>query len=113
MGTTLLLFFLSPLLKALTLTTIVGAGGIALYLFTPAFVPGKFRNICGIVGICALSGGAFYWWAFHAGETYAYQKIAAKDKAAIERVQTSDKEVMACNGGVDWDVVSGTCNSTR
>lgn len=113
MASTLLLFFLSPLLKALTLSMIVGAGGIALYLFTPAFVPGKFRNVCGIVGICALSGGAFYWWAFHAGEQHAYQKIAAKDKAAVERVETVLKDVRNCNGGVDWDVVTGTCNPTR
>ena len=103
------LYVFSPLFGVVTTTGLIGAACIALFLFTPAFVPGQFRTICGIVGVALLSGGIFYWFAFHQGETFMAKKIAARDQAALQRVEEGQREVNACNGGVDWDVTTGTC----
>lgn len=107
---TVALFFLSPLLKMLTLTTIVGAAGIAGFFLLPAWVSSNVRMISLIVGVSALLGGGFYWKAFHDGGQHMAQRIAAKDRAAIERVGRAQEEVESCRGGLDWDVVTGTCN---
>lgn len=107
---TFVAFLLSPLLKYLTLSVVVGGGGILIYLLTPAWVPARFHNAAGIVGICALTGGGFYWWAFHAGEQHMAQRIAAKDAAALTLVKGALDKVDACNNGVDWNVENGTCN---
>lgn len=109
---TVALFFLSPLLKWLTVTTVVGALGIAGFFLVPAPIAALWphlRTWCLIVGVSALCGGTFYWKAFHDGETHMAQRVAAKDAAAIRRVQDSLREVDSCNGGVDWDVTTGTC----
>jgi len=104
------LFFLSPLLKWVTVTGVVGAAGIFLFFAWPSWLPGRrFANTAGVVGVCALCGGAFYWYAFHAGERHMVQRIAAKDAAAVERIEAGAKEVLACNDGVDWDVTVGAC----
>lgn len=39
------------------------------------------------------------------------QKIAARDAAALQKVEDGQLEVNACNGGVDWNVVTGTCDA--
>lgn len=104
------LFFLSPLLKWVTATGVLGAAGILLFFFWPAWLPGRrFANTAGIAGLCALTGGAFYWYAFHAGEKHMTQRIAAKDQAAVQRVEEGRREVDDCNGGADWDVTVGAC----
>ena len=108
--TTITLFLLSPLLKWLTATTLVGIGGLFLFFAWPAWLPGRrFANVAGVVGVAALTGGAFYWYAFHAGERHMAQRIAAKDRAAVQRIDAGTKEVLACNDGVDWDVSVGAC----
>lgn len=108
MTASIALFFLSPLLKWVTITWALGAGCIAIWFLAPAWLPFNRQNFL-IAGAVLLGGGAFYWYAFHAGERHMAQRIAAKDRAAIERVQEQQKEVDACNGGVDWDVTTGTC----
>lgn len=112
MKTQLLLFFLSPLLKWVTITYAIGAAGLALFFLTPGWFPSRFRNTAGIVGICALCGGSFYWYAFHAGERHMAQRIAAKDQEAIARVEQGMREVDEC-GAENWNVVTGTCGGLR
>lgn len=111
MSRTILLFLLSPLTKYLTLSVMVGAGGLFLFFAWPRWLPGgaRFSNTAGIVGVCALCAGSAYWWAFHAGEQHMAQRIAAKDQRAIERIDRGAKEVNDCNGGLDWDVTVGAC----
>ena len=94
--------------------SLVGIVGLGLYFFIPRFpllenVVGKFRNTCGIVGVIALVAGWHAGMFFHKGEEYMVQKVAAKNKVAIERVGKVQVQVDGCNGGVDWDVTSGTC----
>ena len=103
------LFLLSPLLKWVTVTGIIGVGGLLIFFLSPNFVSDRVRVLCGMVGAGALCGGIFYWYAFHAGERHMAQRIAAKDKAAIQRVDEGRKEVEACNGGIDWDDTVGAC----
>lgn len=110
MSTSISLFFLSPLLKWIVGTWGLGIIGIALFFLWPAWLPGRrFSNWAGIAGVCLISGGAFYWYAFHAGERHMAQRIAAKDAAAIARIDQGAKEVMDCNDGIDWDVTVGAC----
>lgn len=104
------LFFLSPLLKWLTFTTVLGAVGIAAFFLLPAWVSANTRMLCLIVGVSSLCGGAFYWKAFRDGEQHMTQRIAAKDNAAIRRVDDAQRKVEDCRGGLDWDVTTGTCN---
>jgi thiol:disulfide interchange protein len=104
------LFLVSPLLKWVTVSGLIGAGGVALYLLTPAWFPARFRNAAGIVGIAALVGGAFYWMAFHAGEKHMAQRIAAQDQEAVNDKDAALKDVHACrNRGGTWDVTVGVC----
>lgn len=110
MMTSILLFFLSPLLKWVTITGVIGAAGIALFLFTPSWFPGQFRTIAGMIGVGALCGGIFYWYAFHAGERHMAQRIAAKDAAAVALVEEDEKVIKSCGiDGADWDVVTASC----
>lgn len=102
---------LSPLWAALSLSMIVAIGAFALAWFMPAWFPPRFRNTAIGVGIGALVVGGFYWWAFHAGEQHMMRLIAAKDAAAIQRVQRATHDVDACyNRGGNWDASTGTCN---
>jgi hypothetical protein len=106
-------FFLSPLLKWLGMSGIIGCAGIAIYLLAPRFpawFPVNFerlRNLAGAVGVGAFVVGGFFWYAFHSGENYFAQRIAAKDQAAVQRVGEALVEVNAC--GEDWDQSTGTC----
>lgn len=110
MSQQILLFFLSPLLKWVVGTWGVGAVGIFLFFTWPRWLPGeRFANWAGIGGACLICGGAFYWYAFHAGERHMVQRIAAKDKAAIERIERGAEEVLQCNDGIDWDPTVGAC----
>lgn len=109
MAASILLFFLSPLLKWVTLTGVIGVAGVAGFFLLPANVPGFWRRLSIEIGVGAFVVGGFYWYAFRAGETHMAQLIAAKDAAAVQRVKDGEREVEACGGGVDWDVTSGLC----
>lgn len=118
MWTSIALFFLSPLLPWLTGYTLVAIVGIGIFIFMPSIpilnaFTSRFRNIAGIVGVIALLCGAHATYFFRAGEGHMAQRIAAKDRAAVERVEKSRINVDACNGGVDWNVTTGTCDSSN
>lgn len=90
--------------------TLLGIGLLALWWFTPAFLSSPDRRVILLVaGIACFFLGGFYTKAFVAGERHIIQRLAAQDRAAWERVEEGTKEVDACNGGVDWDVTTGTC----
>lgn len=103
-------FLLSPLLKYMTVFTIVGAIGIGIYFVTPRWLPFD-RRFALMVGVGSLVCGAFYWWAFAAGEAHMTQRMAARDAVAVQRVERAVYEVQRCeqNGGT-WDVTTGNCN---
>jgi hypothetical protein len=87
--------------------------GIVLIVVT-FFLPGLSETVRKwflIAGVALLSGGSFFWVAFHQGEAFAVQKMAAREAETVQRVQEKTKEVDNCNGGVDWDVTTGQCIS--
>ncbi len=100
----------SPLVAVVGTTGLIGAACIAVWFLAPSWLPFNRSHVLW-AGIALLGGGLFYWWAFHAGESYAYKLFAARDAVAVGRVQEAQREVDACNGGVDWDVVTGTCKT--
>lgn len=104
----LLLQLFSPLMGALLTTWGLGVACLAAWFFAPVWLPINRSHLLW-AGVALMGCGAFYWYAFHAGERHMAQLVAAKDQAAIERVEKSLKEVNDCNGGADWDVVTGTC----
>jgi hypothetical protein len=108
MWSSIISFFLSPLLKWVTVTGLIGAAGIALFFLLPVGVALRTRVICLIVGLCALCGGSFFWYAFHAGEHHFAQRIAAKEAAAQALVGKAEAKLDAC-GALDWDPITGTC----
>jgi uncharacterized membrane protein YedE/YeeE len=116
MWTSIYLFFVSPLLKWLGLSGLIGAVGIAIYLLAPRTPPwfpidlNRFRKVALAVGIGAFVVGGFFWYAFHQGESHMAQRIAAKDRDAERRVERALIDVEACNGGVNWNVTTGSCN---
>lgn len=108
------LFFASALFKTLSLTTIVGGGCLVLWFLAPVWLT-KVINTVHLLwaGIAILGFGVVAWYYFHAGEEHMAKRIAARDAAAIQRVNVGREEVESCNGGVDWDVVTGSCNPTN
>lgn len=98
------------MVAALATTWGLGIACIAVWFLAPAWLPINRSHLMW-AGIALLGCGTFYAWAFKAGEHHMTQLIAAKDRAAIERVEKSLKEVNDCNGGADWDVVTGRCKT--
>lgn len=107
-----LMYLQSSLVGMVATTWGLGVVCLVLFFLEPAWLGNATsRSILGIVGVALISGGSFYWWAFHNGEDFAVRKMAARESAIVQQVQDAQKAVDACNGGVDWDAVSGTCNS--
>ena len=109
MMTMIWFFVFSPLMKWLGVAGLIAAGGIALYLLTPAWFPGRFRNAAGLVGVGAIGFMVLSSHFFYSGQRHMAQLIAAKDEAAVKRVERSRHDVDQCNDGLDWDTVTGTC----
>jgi len=110
MMSSLKLAIFNPLVATVGITGIIGIGLIVLGVLAPSWFPISKRDAV-IAGIGCLIAGAAFWAIFNMGERHMAQKIAAKDNAAIQRVEGAKKDVEACNGGVDWDVTTGTCLS--
>ena len=101
----------SPLVAVVGLTGLFGVGCIIVGLLAPAWLQITRQNLIWF-GVVLIAGGAFYWWAFRAGERHMAQRIAIKDQAAIERVNEATKEVETCiQSGGQWDDVTGSCAS--
>lgn len=99
------LFVLNPLWGAIGLTGVVAIGCFVTWWFTRI-------SWFGFAGVAALACGTFYWWAFRAGESHAYQLVAARDRAAVHRVERARSSVERCmDGGGEWDVSTGSCNA--
>lgn len=107
---TILLHLLSPLVGALATTWGLGVLCLVVAFLAPAWLPFNRSHLIW-AGAALMAGGAFYWWAFRAGEAHMAQLIAAKDQAAIARVDNALKKVRDCNGGLDWNVVTGSCDA--
>ncbi len=75
-------------------------------------IPMLWRLIAVGVVVVAI-GGAFAGWSIHEynlGSRDTINAIAAKDQAALERVQVGAATIAACRAsGKTWDVVTGTC----
>lgn len=105
----LLIQLFSPLTAMLATTWGLGVACIVVWFLAPAWLPFNRSHILWL-GVALISGGMFYWWAFHAGEAHMTQLIAAADKAAFERVEKKLKDLDACPGGrANWDVVTARC----
>lgn len=99
----------SPLVGVVGITGVIGIAAIVIGLMAPSWLPITRQNLIWF-GIVMLAGGAFYFWAFRAGERHNAYSIAIKDKAAITRAVEALKEVDECiNGGGTWDDVQGSC----
>lgn len=103
-------YIFSPLWAWLGGFGVLGVGLLALWWFTPSFLasPEK-RMILLCAGIACFALAGFYTKAFKDGERHMVQRIAAMDKAALERVLAGAREVDDCAGGIDWDVTTGRC----
>lgn len=110
MITAIKLFFDTPLLPSLGVAGILGIFFIIIGVLAPVWLPVDKRNVIWI-GVMLLIASIATSWVFHQGETHAIMKIAAKDDAAIAKVKKAIERVVACNGGVDWDVTTGKCKS--
>lgn len=105
------MYLQSSLFGIVATTWGLGACGLALFFLQPGWLgSNQSRTILLIVSVSLLSGGSFYWWAFHNGEEFAVRKMAAREAGITQRVQDATRAVGDCNGGVDWDVSTGTCN---
>lgn len=104
----LIWFFVSPLLKWLTLSVAIGIGAAVAAWLLP-----QFRLTLILVSVGAFSFTGISTHFFRSGEQHMAQRIAAKDAAAVQRVTDAQGLVDACNGGLDWDVTAGTCRSTK
>lgn len=101
-------YVFSPDFGALLSTWTIGLALIAVCILAPAWLPfNRFYLL--IIGAGLMVGGLAFNWAFDLGQTHMAQLIAAKDAAAVERVRRGRIEIDKCNGGVDWDPVTGTC----
>ncbi len=105
-----LIFFTSYLFAALSLTTIVGGGLVALGILAPAWLPVNRTNVLWAGAIILVSGWVFAW-VFEQGQEYQSRLFAARDRVAVERNQRAQQNLSACNDALDWDVVTGTCKS--
>ena len=87
-----LIFFTSNLFAALSITTIVGGGCLAVGIIAPAWLPINRTNLIWAGGII-LTSGWVYAWIFNEGQEYQARLVAAKDGAAIARTQKHLKTV--------------------
>jgi hypothetical protein len=106
----LLLQLFSPLVGMLLSTWGAGVACFAVAILAPAWLPFSRMHLIW-AGIALMGCGAFYAWAFEAGQKHMAQLVAAKDQAAVERVERAQSRVNDCNGGLDWDVVTGSCKT--
>jgi hypothetical protein len=97
---------------ALLSTWTVGIALIAVCLLAPAWLPfNRFYLL--VVGVCLMLGGVAFNWAFDLGQSHMARQLAAKDAAAIQRRDEGEREVLACNDGLDWDAVNDRCDPGR